>query len=354
MRPALIVLLVLAAFGAAAAGCGSSPGAVPRVHRHIALVGFNDNSVAQGLVSPAADAALVARTRANAVRVTLDWASVEPTRGHFYFSWADALYRAMAAQHIRILWIPMFAPRWATGLECPPWPLVCHAPPVPAHDGDWRAFITRLAERYPNSAGIEVWNEPNLVDFWQPRPDPVRYTQILGEAYTAVKQVAPSLPVISGGLADGAPVRSGDLPLHSFLQAMLSDGGADDMDAVGIHPYPAGADESAFIAAMRDVRSLLSRFGHARLPLWITEMGITTTGPDAVSPSTQATVLRDLYRRAEALRDVHAIFFHTLLDPPGPPTNPEVGYGIFQSEGQPKAAATAITKLFAANWRRRR
>jgi hypothetical protein len=350
----LTLLLVLCAFGAAAAGCGSSPAAVPHVHRHIALVGFNDNSVAQGLVSPAADAALTAQTGANAVRVTLDWASVERVPGRFDFSWADALYQAMSARHVRILWIPMFAPRWAAGLQCPPWPLVCHAPPTPAHDGDWRAFITRLAERYPRSAGIEVWNEPNLVTFWQPRPSPARYEELLAEAYAAVKRVAPSLPVVSGGLGDGPPQRAGDIPLHGYLQSMLADGAASHMDALGIHPYPAGSDESAFIAAMRDAQSLLSQYGRPRLPVWITEIGLTTTGPEGVSPSTQASVLRDLYRRAEALPDVHAIFFHTLLDPPGPLSNPEVGYGIFRSAGVPKPAAADVRRLFRANRRLRR
>lgn len=32
----------------------------------------------------------------------------------------------------------------------------------------------------------EVWNEPNIVNFWAPGPDPARYTQLLKLAYPAI------------------------------------------------------------------------------------------------------------------------------------------------------------------------
>jgi len=283
--------------------------------------------------------------------VTLNWAVVEPAPGQFNFSATDALYQAMAQRGIKVLWIPMFAPGWATGLEClgivPP----CHAPPTTAHDRDWEQLIADIAQRYPDSAGIEVWNEPNYVQFWQPRPDPSRYVQLLAEAYQTVKRVDPSMPVVSAGIGDVPPSQPGDIGLLPYLQDMFADGAGADMDAVAVHPYPYGADQAPFTAAMDDVQSVLADHGLSRLPVWITEMGVSTTGPSAVTPSEQATELDDLYRRAEAIPDVQAVFLHTLLDPPGLPDNPEVGFGIFSAPNHPKPAARLVKRLFAANAR---
>ena len=39
-----------------------------------------------------------------------------------------------------------------------------------------------VAQRYPEAAAIEIWNEPNVHWFWRPRPDPARYTELLVEA----------------------------------------------------------------------------------------------------------------------------------------------------------------------------
>ena len=321
------------------------------VKRWIPLVGFNDNSVAQGLVSASDDARLLSRAGANAVRVTLDWAVVERFPGMFDFTVPDRLYRAMSRRGIRIVWIPMFAPQWAAAAACPPEPQPCHLPPSPAHDGDWKELIARIAQRYPRSAGIEVWNEPNYVAFWQPRPDPARYVQLLAEAYAAAKHADPSIPVVAAGLGDSPPAAPGDQPLVGYLSAMLADGAAAHADAVAVHPYPYAGDQSPFVMAMAQVEQLLKQYGRARMPIWITEVGVSTTGPAAVTPNEQAHELSDLYRRAAAIGSVRAVFFHTLLDPVGTPDNPEAGYGILTSRGVPKPAAAALARLFTADRR---
>jgi len=353
MTPARRLVSTLVICGACALGwtaCGSTS-VLPAFHkrdRHIDFVGFNDNSVGQQLVTPAQDARLLSRTKANAVRVTLDWAAVERRPGDFDFAWADAVYRAMLARHIKVLWIPMFAPRWAAGNVCLLRLVGCHAPPAPAHDADWEALITDLASRYPASAGIEVWNEPNLAAFWQPRPNPARYTQLLKEAYEAAHGVNPTLPVVSGGLGDalGGP-RNMSLP--DFLRAMLADGARPFMSALGVHPYPYGPDETAFVQAMAQTRSILDHDDDQALPIWITEMGVSTTGPNGVTQAAQASELADLYKRAEAMPDVNAVFFHTLLDPPGPVTDPEVGYGVYASPTHAKRGARVLERLFSRN-----
>lgn len=316
----------------------------PAAPRRIPLLGFNDNSVAQGLVSAARDAQLLAQLGANSVRVTLDWAAVETTPGHFDFTWADGVYKAMSARGISVLWIPMFAPSWAAAPGCTP--ANCHAPPTPGHDHDWSDFIARVVTRYPRSAGIEVWNEPNYQFFWMPSPDPVRYTQLLQEAYHAVKRVNRSMPVISGGFGN-KPVTSGpDMSLDAFTRAVFAHGGGAYMDAIGIHPYPLAADESPFLNAIADVRAIRKAYGFPDKPLWLTETGWTSIGQNSISQSDQALELTDLVRRAESMKDVHALYLHTLLDTPGS-QDFEAGFGVLNPNGTPKPAGLALAKEFA-------
>lgn len=351
MRPRAGVWFVLAA-ALAATGCGANASLPPVTTGpvHLRLFGFNDNSVAQGIASPDADAALARRAGANALRVTLDWRSVEKVPGYYDFRLYDGIYSALAARGVRPVWIALFAPAWAHPGACPPALQACAAPPDPAHDVAWAAFIRAVVRRYPSSAGVEVWNEPNYVTFWYPRPDPARYVDLLATAYRAVHAEAPSIPVVSGGFGD-KPVdpATGDVDLVAFTRAVFARGGGRYMDALGFHPYPLGADESYALQMITAVRAIRDAYGLHSLPLWATETGVSTSGsaPLAVTPSGQARELVDLYERIGAMEDVQALFFHTLLEPPFGAGDPETGYGIAHEDGTPKPAFTALRAAVA-------
>ena len=189
-----------------------------------AIVGFNDNAVRAGQISPDRDAALTAAVGAHLQRVTFDWRVVEPRPGVYHFEQYDAIYKALLAHGIRPIFIPMFAPAWAApqGRTCFFLGGDCRYPPGPRMDGAWRNILTLLARRYPSSAGIEIWNEPNLRMFWQPRPDPGRYVQLLRSAWLAIKAVDPGMPVVSGGLSNLQESDDGDISLPDYLGAMYS------------------------------------------------------------------------------------------------------------------------------------
>jgi polysaccharide biosynthesis protein PslG len=90
---------------------------------------------------------------------------------------------------------------------CPPWAAVAGTngdpysqPASPAQFATWAAEV---AARY-SSRGVrtfEIWNEPNIVQFWRPKPNPAAYSADLVAAYAAIKTVDPSAFIISGGLA---------------------------------------------------------------------------------------------------------------------------------------------------------
>lgn len=240
-------------------------------------------------------------------------------------------------------------------------------------------LCSALAERYPQAIGIKIWNEPNLVSMFWPRVDPVRYTQLLKEAYVAVKTADRRMPVISGGLLASAlpgwsAIGEGDEP---FLAAMYLAGAGRAMDAIGAHPYPAVYDSSGTPvawapAAMEQSLNRLRaarRAAHAKQPIWITEVGESTTTqhdfPPAVSPARQGSDLEAMIKAAESDGDVPVIIVHTLQNQIPDLAEDllaqlsgqlfgidiffnqvESGFGVFTSSWVPKPAACILSRLF--------
>jgi hypothetical protein len=309
--------------------------------------GYNDNGVAQKLVTPAQDALLASEGGASIARITFDWRWAEPYKGQFNFAMYDQLYSAMTARGIRPLWILLFAPSWAlsSANACNQFVTNCMYPPAPAHDADAGSIAAMLATRYPQSAGIEVWNEPNLSFFWRPAPNPLAFTQLLSTVYSAVKAVSPSMPVVMGGLSDNQTWAKSNIPLMNFLDAAYNDGAAGHMDAIGVHPYPGwGYDLSMVSNAMQQVRYERWLHGDMATPMWATEVGVSTNGLVSLSDTQQANNLTYIYNTLAGMSDVGLIAVHTMIQP-GVPYTSEWGYGVVTQSRVPRAAFCALAAL---------
>ena len=334
-KPLTLVTAALAA--AALASCGGGGAQPPAPAPRPPVFGFSDPSVFNGQSTPARSATLARRLGARVGRVVLQWQVAEPHPGRYDWRPYDALYRASLARGVKPLWIVVFAPPWARdpGVRCPD----CAYPPVRSADGRWRALFAAIAARYPRSAGIEVWNEPNLRAFWPPRPDPARYAQLLREAHTAV---AGRVPVVSAGPAPVGSDSRTRVTAARFLAPVLRTAA---MDAVGVHVYPFKPGSPSVEAVLAQVRAVR---GARRTPLWVTGTGATTTGPDRVSQGRQGPALVGLYRELARQRDVRMVLLYSLFDPPGRAAkDPERGYGVLDARGRPKPAACAVARAIA-------
>jgi hypothetical protein len=134
-------------------------------------------------------------------------------------------------------------------LYTPPWARPAGTAPgsPPSNLGDYAAFVRIAVQRYAQRGvhAYEIWNEPNVADFWAPGPDPARYAQLLRRAYAAVKSVDPTATVVSAGLAPyGAYGEHSNERMNplDFLEGMYAHGAAGSFDALGWHPsnYPWG------------------------------------------------------------------------------------------------------------------
>jgi hypothetical protein len=290
-----------------------------------------------------------ARGGANVARVVISWSSVEPAPGRWAWEEYDRLYRELRAVGKRPLWVLADAPCWARSrwARCDSRSVVAY-PPGPGFDPEWAQYAAAVAERYPQSAAIEVWNEPNLVDFFKPAPNPRRLAELASVAGRAIDEVEPQMPVVLSGLAPIVETkRRKEIAFDEFLRAVYKAPGTPRWDAVAMHPFPAFDSGEEFVHSVvhrvQRVRATLADVGAAGTPIWITEVGLSTAGPHPFSPRRQAGGLVKLYRRLAAMPDVPAILVHRLVDQTKT-TTAESGWGVLRANGDPKPAFCALAE----------
>jgi hypothetical protein len=338
-RRAGFVLLVASVLAAAYLVLSPSAQASP-------LVGFNDISVGMGTLTPAQAAQLQAQAGATIDRVPLHWDAIEPTRGTLRLGTHDQIYAEDLARGVRPLFILMFAPSWtwASGTQCTAAP--CRFPPGPNNLTDWRGIVTTLVKRYPQMAGLEIWNEPNLQQYWSPGPQPEYYAKLVAEAKAAVRTAASTVPIIAGSLSNYAgPDKASAMHYRTFLDRAYAAGLGSNLDGLSFHPYPGDVDLWRTFSVLSTVRELQLKW-HDTSPLWITEVGQTTTGGAenlAISEPEQGAVLRKIIQLAKAMPNVKAIVVHSLVEGTyAPEGDPERGYGVLRPDLTPKPAYCAI------------
>lgn len=127
----------------------------------------------------------------------------------------------------------------------------------------------------------EIWNEPNLPEFWLsscescPRPDARAYAEILRRARYSLRAVHRNNRVILGGLA---PSTLGvAIPPARFVRQVAEvEGGRRLFDGVALHPYG-----NTVADAVDEVRALAEELRELRLirgepddvRIWLTEIG---------------------------------------------------------------------------------
>lgn len=147
---------------------------------------------------------------------------------------------------------------------------------------------------------VKFWNEPNNKSHWDFEVDPEWkiYSDMVKTAAQAVKAEKPQLKRVLGGISPIDPF---------FIERLKRNGVLDDLQAVAIHGFPLDwnhwqlndwPDKIAEIEAVTD------------LPIWITEVGISTFGAEEVQEF-------GFKRTAELLKGrVERIHWYSLYDLP--------------------------------------
>src|SRR5437879_5162895 len=170
-------------------------------------------------LQPRTPCALELASQANIdwVRLGLYWQDVEPSPGQFDFQADDALIASTRATQLNVLAILAYSTTWSTSARADSPANLTHYPP--RDYGEWANYVAAIVTRYKSHVHYwEVWNEPDLAEFWNWTP--AQYAALLDVTAATIKQIDPTSTVVLGGQAFQ------DLPGHpasEFLTQNLAD-----------------------------------------------------------------------------------------------------------------------------------
>jgi polysaccharide biosynthesis protein PslG len=330
----LMAALASPAFGAQRAG----------VQAHLLWSNVDEAEMTRQL-----DAATVAG--AKVVRVDVGWSSLEQNGKGQYSNWylarMDTAVAEAEKRGLELLFTFWTTPCWASsapdtvkqGCAGAWWDRgVERYPPLNASDyADALAFVVR---RYGGRvANWEIWNEPNLQDFFKSSTPAADYARIVKAGYPAAK-AAGARTVLAGSLADAD---------FEFTDALYRDHGLKGhFDAFSIHPYsgdrsPLDPNEEqykrhSFVRGVPAVREVMVGHGDPK-PLWLTEFGWSTcdrrSGPSwdrCVDQQTQALYLEQAYDQMRHWSYVPVGVWYSLKNTSSDSSSRVDNYGLLRAD----------------------
>jgi hypothetical protein len=157
---------------------------------------------------------------------------------------------------------------------------------------DFVRFAVTVAERYRGRIHYyQVWNEPNIYPEWGEQiVNPEQYADLLCRTYRALKEVDPSIVVLSGTLAPTSALDGRDFNDYIFLQRMYNAGAGDCFDILTMQGYglwsgPTDRRMDPVIVnygRSQFIRDIMVRNGDADKAIWISEMNWNAV-PDDVA-----------------------------------------------------------------------
>jgi hypothetical protein len=235
-------------------------------------------------------------------RVEFAWDLIEPSPGQYDWATTDRKVLAAARAGIDVLGLAVRAPRWANGGSMDPFV-------PPKQTSDYAGYLRALIGRYGPQGALwsehpevprravrswEIWNEPNLINYFHVKSFAKPYAALLRAAYPAVKGADPGATVLMASMANFS---------WRDLATLLSVGGPRlRFDAAGAHPFSGRPSNALKIVRLN--REALDRRGYRKVPMWLTEL-TWSSAKGKKTPLTQnwetteagqASRLREIYR----------------------------------------------------------
>lgn len=295
-------------------------------------------------------ASLISDLGVDVVRLDMGWSAVQPEDAEGY-DWRDYDYLMDLGERSGFDLFPVlgYSSTWSSsaGFFTPDSESVFFPPDT----SEYAWFNYQAAKRYGDRVRAwQVWNEPNNEYFMLPEPDPVVYTEMLREAYLAIKYADPDSVMVMGGLSNDT--------FHSvsptgFLEDVYAEGGGDYFDVASRHPYTTTTEgSSALRNRLAEVRNVMSENGDAEKPLWVTEFGATATPGDALEYRQQAELLPASLDVMGGVEGVPVAFWYSFRDTGDDPMTREYHYGLLDRAFSPKPGYEAYRDYIARDGNR--
>jgi hypothetical protein len=214
------------------------------------------------------------------VRLDMGWKTIQPKSRTEYdaggVAFLDSRVREVRSRGMQILGLFSEAPAWASGTTA--------KNGRPKDPNDYARAAAWVANRYSGALSpdlkidaMELWNEPDLADFWNPLPAETRisdFAALIKAAGPAIRAANPAIKVVVGGPTN--------VDTAWYTEFYKTPGIIGTYDALGVHPYqsPGDATPEAYDPKygqfyMRHIPALDSLMTSKNDPakIWSTEFG---------------------------------------------------------------------------------
>ena len=271
-----------------------------------------------------AESRLMARSGVGTLRVAFYWRAMQPSPDEpIDFAETDRIVGSAAAAGLRVFPTLVRAPAWAAEGDD-------REGAVPSDPSTYAAFAAEVVRRYgrggtfwsSRSAARElpvvswqVWNEPDIGRYWQGKPWPRTYVELLRAAGPAIKAVDPAAQVVAAGLTNRS---------WEDLRRLYDAGARGLFDAAAVHPF--SRRPSNVMKIVRLTRGVMKKAGDGRLPLVLSEISWSSGKGKSTfnygwetSERGQASRIRQILPMLAAARRklrLQAVYWYTWLSPP--------------------------------------
>ena len=267
--------------GAAAPASAKHAGCSTRAHAHFVGFGGGDSFSARG---HSRDCILAAQARSGAgvLRQQFGWtragAPVTPiARGHgFHTGPYDSWMLAVARHHMRAL--PILsnsqgaAPKDFKGFKRFARAMVRRYGP---HGSLWKGKNRKLRRWAVHS--WQIWNEPNIPQYWGNHVSAKQYTKLLKAGYQGIKSADKHADVVTAGLPES--LIKGAVQATKYIPQLYKHGAKRWFTSLAINPY--GPTAGNVMKNIGQARHIMNRHHDRSGHLWVTEVGWGTGGPSS-------------------------------------------------------------------------
>jgi polysaccharide biosynthesis protein PslG len=302
-------------------------------------------------------------------RMAITWPAVQSSAGGpFDWTGTDRLVADLTENRIEPLPVLYGSPCFVVACDPRDGGQASPRPPTESPQAElaWAGFLGEVVDRYGPGGRFwsehpslpqrpprvwQVWNEPNVPQFYAPTPSVEGYTELLRISSHAIRSTDPGATILIGGLP-GDPGKRGSIEGTAFLEGLYGAGARAYFDAVALHPYSPG------VAGVRnqlvDVRTVLDAHNDFDTSIWVTELGWGATpsgdGRFVKTIDGQAETLLGAFGLMAAKRkewNIDRALWYAWRDPP--PDQPACSWcrtaGLFDAAGEARPSWAAFTAL---------
>jgi polysaccharide biosynthesis protein PslG len=235
-----------------------------------------------------------------------NWNQINTSPGVYDWSEVDGWLSNAQAHNVELVFVLAATPTWASSAPndttCAWGPGSCDPPNDLALDGSgtdqhWRTFVAAVATHVGKQINDwEVWNEPLNLEFW--KGSYAQLARMAEDARQVILSINPTAKLISGG--SGAISASA----MQWWDGYAAAGGLKWADIIGLHgdvrklPATCGVypQPEHFLIVMKNLRSVLIKYGENNKPIWETEASWGRTDTDCfTNQNLQAAFLARFY-----------------------------------------------------------